>query len=118
MRISKNDVDSFPRFAKVEEGVFVVDSLCFFVGYNIEKLCLYLNSSMATYYYFKNIAALDNGGMQMRQQYIENTPCPPSLDNIEDNSTIFNAFGLTSEEVQFIDSYIEERKQEIVNVEE
>lgn len=77
MRISKSEIDSFPRFSKADAGYFVVDSLCFFTGKNIDKLCAYLNSSLATYYYLKNIAILDNGGMQMRQQYIEDIPCPP-----------------------------------------
>ena len=92
MRISKSEIDSFPRFSKADAGYFVVDSLCFFTGKGIDNLCTFLNSSLATYYYLKNIAILDNGGMQMRQQYIEEIPCPP-IESIEDDDSIYNLFG-------------------------
>ena len=106
MRISKSEIDSFPRFSKADAGYFVVDSLCFFTGKDIDKLCTFLNSSLATYYYLKNIAILDNGGMQMRQQYIEEIPCPP-IDSIEDDISIYNLFGFTKEEIDFIVNFIE-----------
>ena len=92
----------------------VVDSLCFFTGKNIDKLCTYLNSSLATYYYLKNIAILDNGGMQMRQQYIEEIPCPP-IEYIEDDRSIYSLFCFTKEEVDFIEKFIEMHKNEILN---
>ena len=114
MRISKSEMDSFPRFSKADAGYFVVDSLCFFTGKGIDKLCTFLNSSLATYYYLKNIAILDNGGMQMRQQYIEEIPCPP-IESIEDDISIYNLFGFTKEEIDFIINFIEMRKNEILN---
>ena len=113
MRISKSEIDSFPRFSKADAGFFVVDSLCFFTGENIDKLCTFLNSSLATYYYLKNIAILDNGGMQMRQQYIEEIPCP-YLDNITDDNSIYNLFNFTTGEIDFIENYIKMRKNEIL----
>ena len=114
MRISNSEIDSFPRFSKADAGYFVVDSLCFFTGKDIDKLCTFLNSSLATYYYLKNIAILDNGGMQMRQQYIEEIPCPP-IESIEDDISIYNLFGFTREEIDFIINFIEMRKNEILN---
>ena len=113
MRISKSEIDSFPRFSKADAGFFVVDSLCFFTGENIDKLCTFLNSSLATYYYLKNIAILDNGGMQMRQQYIEEIPCP-KFDYITDDNSIYNLFGFTVDEIGFIENYIKMRKKEIL----
>ena len=113
MRISKSEIDSFPRFPKADAGFFVVDSLCFFTGENIDKLCTFLNSSLATYYYLKNIAILDNGGMQMRQQYIEEIPCP-KFDYITDDNSIYNLFGFTVDEIGFIENYIKMRKKEIL----
>ena len=110
MRISKDDPTSFPRFASVPKGVFVVDSLCFFVGKQIQKICNALNSDYATYYYFRNIAILDNGGMQMRQQYIEEIPLPKNLEN-----DIFEEFNFTESEQNFIRSYIAERFAEVSN---
>ena len=61
----------------------------------------------ATYYYLKNIVALDNGGMQMRQQYIEEIPCP-AIDSIVDDESIFKYFRLSKD-------YIAKRKYEIAN---
>lgn len=118
MRISKNDVDAFPRFAEAATGIFVVDSLCFFTGDCIKQLCTLLNSKFAAYYFYHNIAILDNGGMQMRQQYVEQIPLPLTLKNIDNISDddIYNAFSFTEDEVTFIDNYLEEKKREIMNL--
>ena len=112
MRISKENTTSFPRFASVPEGISVVDSLCFFVGRQLEEICSILNSEYATYYYFRNIAILDNGGMQMRQQYIEEIPLPKNL-----NSNIYDEFQFTAAEREFIHNYITSRFQEISDCE-
>ena len=69
--------------------------------------------SLSTYYYLKNIAILDNGGMQMRQQYIEEIPCP-KFDYITDDNSIYNLFGFTVDEIGFIENYIKMRKKEIL----
>lgn len=77
MRVHKTEDTSFPRFALVKEGEFVVDSLCFITAnHSIIYLLAVLNSKYAANYFYKNIAILDNGGMQMRQQYIENLLIP------------------------------------------
>jgi len=117
MRISKKESDSFPRFCAVKADTFVVDSLCFFTGNEIEKLCSILNSNYAAYYFFRNIAILDNGGMQMRQQYIEGIPIPLSLKNKEEikDNDIFDAYCFTENERDFIIHYIQERYNEILN---
>ena len=52
--------------------------------------------------------------MQMRQQYIEEIPCPP-IESIEDDISIYNLFGFTKEEIDFIINFIEMRKNEILN---
>ena len=110
MRIAKGDTDSFPRFVIVPEDMFVVDSLCFFIGNNIGNICNALNSEYATYYYFRNIAILDNGGMQMRQQYIEEIPLPKNLGN-----DLFDEFHFSDEERDFIHNYIAARYRDISN---
>jgi hypothetical protein len=112
MRIAKGDTTSFPRFASVPEGMFVVDSLCFFVGKQLDEICTVLNSEYATYYYFRNIAILDNGGMQMRQQYIEEIPLPRNLTN-----DIYDEFHFSKEEREFIRNYIISRYQDISDTE-
>ena len=118
MRISKNDFDEFPRFAIVDDDSMVVDSLCFFTGSHLSQLCSLLNSKFASYYFFNNIAILDNGGMQMRQQYVEEIPLPKCLmvsnEKIEDNK-IFQGFGFTEDEISAIYKYLSDKEKDILN---
>ena len=51
--------------------------------------------------------------MQMRQQYIEEIPCP-KFDYITDDNSIYNLFGFTVDEIGFIENYIKMRKKEIL----
>ena len=114
MRIAKNAPDSFPRFALVDAEHYVLDSLCFFTGKNIEYLIQILNSEYAAYYFFKNIAILDNGGMQMRQQYVESIPLPKIVVNKDIcniDKLIYAAFNFNDEEQVFIKNYVQSRKQ-------
>ena len=114
MRIAKNAPDSFPRFALVDAEHYVLDSLCFFTGKNIEYLIQVLNSEYAAYYFFKNIAILDNGGMQMRQQYVESIPLPKIVVNKDIyniDKLIYAAFNFNDEEQVFIKKYVQSRKQ-------
>ena len=123
----------------VSENMFVVDSLCFFVGSNLNYLQAVLNSELAAYYFFNNISILDNGGMQMRQQYVENIPVPQCSNSvitkieqllskitnsengvesqIKVNELIYQAFNFTDEEVIFIKDFISSKIKEISGVE-
>ncbi len=114
MRISKNNFLDFPRFSIVDENMFVLDSLCFFSGKDLDILIDLLNSEYASYYFFNNIAILDNGGMQMRQQYVENIPIPKNIINRDDiNSQIYNEFGFNAEEIDVIKKFLDDKKNEI-----
>jgi hypothetical protein len=117
MRLSKSDVDSFPRFAKAKAGTFVVDSLCFFSGKDSDLLCHLLNSTYAAYYFFRNIAILDNGGMQMRQQYVENIPLPLCLKGMTvcNDKDIYKCFNFSNSEIDFINWFVKKRKEEILS---
>lgn len=77
MRVHKTDDISFPRFSVAHSGTFVSDSLCIITGSDLHYLTGVLNSTYGENYFRKNIAILDNGGMQMRQQYVENILIPP-----------------------------------------
>ena len=114
MRLSKSDLNAFPRFCSVPEGFYVVDSLCFFSGSEIEILVQELNSEFAAYYFFNSVATLDNGGFQMRQQYVEEIPLP-RLKTIKGSvdEEIYKAFNFTEEEIQFIKISILNKKKEI-----
>ena len=118
-RISKNDFYDFPRFSLVDSNYFVVDSLCFFTGNNLDKLVHMLNSEFSAYYFFNTVAILDTGGMQMRQQYVENIPLPVNI-SFEDKSdyesinlSIYEAFNFTEDEITYIKDYLKEKKEEI-----
>lgn len=114
MRLSKSNLNAFPRFCSVPEGFYIVDSLCFFSGSDIEILVQELNSEFASYYFFNSVATLDNGGFQMRQQYVEEIPLP-RLKTIKGSvdEEIYKAFNFTEEEIQFIKISISNKKKEI-----
>ena len=120
-RISKSDFASFPRFALIDEGYYVLDSLCFFTGENLNTLIHLLNSEYAAYYFFNSVAILDNGGMQMRQQFVEEIPLPKltqSLEGLTQNEidkAIYDAFNFSQEEIQFIKQYLLRKKALIQN---
>ncbi len=114
MRLTRSDIDAFPRFCEVPSGIFTVDSLCFIVGNKLGHLVSILNSEYAAYYFFNNVATLDNGGFQMRQQYIENIPIPPISQAL---ASPCDAFGFTPEENEFIAEYVRLRKEEILELE-
>ena len=111
MRMTRRDIDAYPRFCTVPEGFFTVDSLCFFSGCFLDYLISVLNSDYAAYYFFNNVATLDNGGFQMRQQYVESIPIPPYHENVDP----FTAFKFSQEERDYIIQYIERRKKEILD---
>ena len=118
MRLSKNDIGNFPRFCFTESKFFVVDSLCFFTGTEIGILIHELNSEFAAWYFFNNVAVLDNGGFQMRQQYIENIPLPKlSKDVTKENvdEKIYKAYNFSDEEISFIREVIKNKQQEVLN---
>jgi hypothetical protein len=108
MRLSPKDLDAFPRFCLVPEDFYTVDSLCFFTGQKLEQLIQVLNSEYAAYYFFNNVATLDNGGFQMRQQYVEQIRLPLCI-----SEDVFSAFGFSEDEINYIRGVIRTRKNEI-----
>ena len=120
-RISKSDFSSFPRFALVDSGYYVLDSLCFFTGDNLKNLIHLLNSEFAAYYFFNSVAILDNGGLQMRQQYVEEIPLPKlteSLDGLpqkEIDNIIYEAFHFSQDEIKYIKEFLRKKKELIQN---
>ena len=116
MRLSKSDLNAFPRFCFIPKDFYVVDSLCFFTGTDIGLLIKELNSEFAAYYFFNSVATLDNGGFQMRQQYVEEIPLPKLSKlnaNTDIDKEIYKAFNFTDEEIKFIKTSISNKKKEI-----
>ncbi len=128
MRISKKEKDSFPRFSIVPPDIYTLDSLCFIIGNNLDFLISILNSKIASYYFFNNIAILDNGGLQMRQQYIEKFQIPNinKIDQLNKFSTnhnkenldelVYDLYELEATEIKYIEQFIERKLSEIASV--
>ena len=80
-----------------------------------------LNSEFAAYYFFNSVAILDNGGLQMRQQYVEEIPLPKvtcdldALSQSEIDKTIYEAFHFTQEEIEYIKNFLLGKKALIQN---
>ena len=77
MRIHKSKKVTFPRFSLLKPHEYVLDSLCFITGNKLKYILAILNSKYGEKFFRENIAILDKGGMQMRQQYVENILIPP-----------------------------------------
>jgi hypothetical protein len=126
MRISKNTPEEFPRFSFVKDEAYPVDSLCFFTGEKLSYLQAVLNSEFAKYWFFNNIAILDNGGMQMRQQYVELFPIPvvendkmseveklSKTDTTGSDVVIYAMYSFTPKEIEYMQQFIRDRISEI-----
>jgi len=71
MRIRKNVVERFPRFAYTEASLYT-DKTCFFAsGKNLKAILAVLNSSIGRYQCSLTVSMLDDGGYLMQKIYIE-----------------------------------------------
>ena len=114
MRMTKSDVDCFPRFTVVDKGIYVINTLYFFTGTSANRVCFVLNSEYAAYYFLSNVAVLDKGGFRMFKQYVENIPIP-DVSKICSEEGVYTAFSFTEEEKSYIKAVVARRKEEIVN---
>ena len=91
------------------------------VGQSLPFLISVLNSEYAAYWFFNTVPILDNGGLQMRQQFIEHIPIPRtflSLRTIKavQPNTLYQAFHFTDVECSLIAEKVAERLQVIADV--
>jgi hypothetical protein len=71
MRIRKNVVERFPRFAYTEASLYT-DKTCFFAsGKNLKSILAVLNSSIGRYQCSLTVSMMDDGGYLMQKIYIE-----------------------------------------------
>ena len=118
MRVTKSDVNDYPRFGLVESGIFSNNSVHFFSGKNLNSLVCLLNSEYATWWFFNTVAILDAGGMQMRKIFVENIPLPKLTENITPKNAdkeIYKAFNFSNEEISFIRKVIKNKQQDVLN---
>ena len=116
MRITKNDINNFPRFSIVPSGYYTVDSLCFFTGNDLQYLMRVLNSEFAAYYFMCNIVSLDNGGFQMRQQFVEQFPIPNIKKEVSNNQDIYDLYDFNTVEREYIHNIVASRLNEIATI--
>ena len=114
MRMTKSNVNNFPRFAVVDNGIFTDKTAFIGRGKQLDKMCTVLNSEFAIFWFINNVAVLDNGGFCMSKIYIENIPIP-NLSKINNEEDVYTAFGFSDDEITFIKSVVARRKEEIVN---
>ena len=118
MRITKSNVEDFPRFSLVEPGIFSNNSVHFFSGKNLNILVCLLNSEYATWWFFNTVSVLDAGGMQMRKIFVENIPLPYFTKNITPynvDKEIYKTFNFSNEEILFIRETIKNKQEEVLN---
>ena len=118
MRITKVDVNDYPRFCLIKEPIYSNNSIHFFTGNNLDSLVCLLNSEYATWWFFNTVAVLDAGGMQMRKIFVENIPLPKLINNITRKNVeemIYQAFKFSKSEVTYIQNVIRKKQSEILN---
>lgn len=114
MRMTKSNVNNFPRFSVVDNGIFTDKTAFIGRGKQLDKMCTVLNSEFAIFWFINNVAVLDNGGFCMSKIYIENIPIP-NLSKINNEEDVYTAFGFSDDEITFIKSVVARRKEKIVN---
>ena len=117
-------VGSIIRFSYDTQGILGLDSTCFAVGSHIPYLCCVLNSSMG-HYLLNNAPRTGTGDLLISVQAVEPIKIPPVPDNenmfelfikeMDINPTIelgtkidnviFDLYGLTQEEREFISEH-------------
>ena len=118
MRITKADVNDYPRFCLIKEPIYSNNSIHFFTGNNLDSLVCLLNSEYATWWFFNTVAVLDAGGMQMRKIFVENIPLPKLIKNVTRKNVdemIYQAFKFSKSEVTYIQNVITQKQSEILN---
>jgi len=118
MRITKADVNDYPRFCLIKEPIYSNNSIHFFTGNNLDSLVCLLNSEYATWWFFNTVAVLDASGMQMRKIFVENIPLPKLIKNVTRKNVdemIYQAFKFSKSEVTYIQNVITQKQSEILN---
>lgn len=103
-KIVWNRIASIKQFAKVDEYVLIQDSMHFVVGDLLDYLCSVLNSKIIQWLLFTIIGEAA-GGNAGNADNIWNLPIPKTqMDNPVTDMWLYDRYGLSEEEVHFIES--------------
>lgn len=99
-----NRIASIKQFAKVDEYIFIQDSMHFIVGNNLNYLCSILNSKIIQWYLSMLIGEAV-GGNAGNADNILNLPIPLcSNDNSVTDEHLYLIYQLSSDEISFIEN--------------
>ena len=100
-------------FALVEEGTFLTAPACFIsAGQHSEVILNYLCSKVGTYFIYKNSDTTGAGDIMLNIQSLIKFPVPqdvkmePNMTEEQINSRVFSSYGLTQDEIDYIESRI------------
>jgi hypothetical protein len=74
MRVHKNDLNNFPRFAYDESGYYCDKTIFFISGNNLKYLLGFLNSKIFRFLLPKYVTAWDDSGFMIQKIFLEKIP--------------------------------------------
>lgn len=103
-KIVWNRIAAIKQFAYVEETMYIQDSMHFIVGEELNYLCSVLNSKLIQWL-LSVIIGEAAGGNAGNADNIWNLPIVTCItDNRVNDDFIYSKYGLTEEEIRFIES--------------
>ena len=103
-KIAWNRIASIKQFAIIDEGIYIQDSMHFITGEKLNYICSVLNSKVIQWL-LSIIIGEAAGGNAGNADNIWNVPIPMSdSDNSVSDNLLYDRYGLTKDEVDFIES--------------
>ena len=103
-KIVWNRIAAIKQFAKVDEYIYIQDSMHFIIGDNLNYICSVLNSKIVQWL-LSLIIGEAAGGNAGNADNIWNIPIPfSSLDNTVSDNYLYERYRFTKEEIAFIES--------------
>ena len=103
-KIVWNRISAVKQFAKVDDYIYIQDSMHFIIGNKLNYICSVLNSKIIQWL-LSTIIGEAAGGNAGNADNIWNLPIPlVSLDNSVSDNYLYERYSLTNEEIAFIES--------------
>ncbi|WP_019035561.1 TaqI-like C-terminal specificity domain-containing protein [Prevotella amnii] len=103
-KIVWNRIAAVKQFAKVDDYIYIQDSMHFITGDKLNYICSVLNSKIIQWL-LSTIIGEAAGGNAGNADNIWNLPIPlVSLDNSVSDNYLYERYNLTNEEIAFIES--------------
>ena len=104
-KIIYNDIAQTLSFALSKDGEFLNNTAYFFGSYDISLLSYLqavLNSDLIDWYYRTISVQLGEKAVRMFSIYVLKIPIPKNIVKIDNEDAIYNIYGLTAQEVNFL----------------